>query len=753
MLRKRSQSVVGVVPGGTGKSGKGEHMSDYPPGLAMGAHTASGLAASGRSDPARVLEEIKRISVELLGSVPSGLYAPVEFALQDSAARGGAARHLELQALVKLRQQSAGLVMRFRQQVAQGFDDFRSLRIRNRGDLPLSLVAENQLAFHLAGQQLADAIENRFAPALETMNARLDKLADALQMQPGSNPIGAGRLAGAFIETFRDAQMPSDLQPLMFRVYEQELGRVLGDLYTRVNQLLASAGFGAGTQGPRPLPPKDVEVARHDQEFETVQPIRRQRAVDPAVAAQFAQLRSELHAWRQQLPGNAQAEALNALPRRELRTDEVASVASLLQTESPDIFVRALSGQPGQLAHTIRAQLVDGARRLGHSPDYTRMSADHDDAIDLVGMLFESLFQSYALLDHARRLYGRMVMPYVKVAMSDSGVFVQREHPARKLLDAITEACEGNAAATPQDRELIEHCAAISQRIVADYNEDLAVFEMAHAELEALLEQHRRRVELQEARAAKATFGRERLHEARTQADQVLHYLFHEPMTGPVGEFLGQPWRHHLVQTLLRDGAGSTRHTETLALGDALLDADRIARAGTEGHRLADRLLSLQESIAQCLASSGLDEDAATQQLADLIRALALPDVPRNLQPVPAPVVDEETTSEDASLWLAGGTDTINHDPEVAARMRRLLPGEWLRLMDPAGQAVAVKVAWISPMTGRFLLVNRRGLRVLVASATELAALAQAGRLQVGAERAPTDEAMRVLRDRLARVA
>jgi hypothetical protein len=179
--------------------------------------------ASGRSDPARVLEEIKRISVELLGAVPNGLYSPVEFTLQDSSARGGATRHVELQALVKLRQQSSGFVMRYRQQIAQGFDDFRSLRIRNRGDLPLSLVAENQLAYHLAGQQLADAIETRFAPALETMGARLDKLADDLQMQPGSNPIGAGRLAGAFIETFRDAQMPNDLQPLMFRAYEQEL--------------------------------------------------------------------------------------------------------------------------------------------------------------------------------------------------------------------------------------------------------------------------------------------------------------------------------------------------------------------------------------------------------------------------------------------------------------------------------------------------------------------------------------------------
>lgn len=696
-----------------------------------------------------MLEEIKRLAVELLGSVPSGIYAPVEMTLHDSSQRAGAGRHVEMQALVKMRQQSSAYVMRYRQQIAQGFDDFRSLRIRNRGDLPLSLVAENQLAFHLAGQQLAEAIEARFAKPLEIMSAQLDRLAEELQMQPGSNPIGAGRLAGAFIETYRDAEMPHNLQPLMFRAYEQELGRVLGDLYSRVSTLLAGAGFGNAMKPLRgPLPPKNVDVPRRDQEHDLVPERRHRREVDPAVVAQFDQLRAQLRSWRGQ-----PAEDASQRPRRELQVDEVAGVVSLLQTESPDVFVRALAGQPGQLAYAIRGQLVDGARRLGHSPDFTRLSNDQDDAIDLVGMLFESLFQSYALLDHARRLYGRLVMPYVKVALGDNALFVQREHPARRLLDAITEACEGNSAATPQDRELIERCAAISQRIVADFNEDLAVFEMAHAELESLLEQHRRRVELQESRAAKATFGRERLNEARTQADQVLHFLFNEPVTAPVGEFLARPWRHHLVQTLLREGPGTAQHTATLALGDALLDADRIARTGQDGRKLADRLLSLQDSIAECLASSGLDEDAARQSLANLIRALALPDAPRNLQQVPAPVVDEESTTDDVSLWLAGGTDTVPHDPEVAARMRRLLPGEWLRLMDPNGQAVAVKVAWISPMTSRFLLVNRRGLRVLVASAAELATLAQAGRLEVGAERAPTDEAMRHLRDRLSRAA
>ena len=65
--------------------------------------------------------------------------------------------------------------------------------------------------------------------------------------------------------------------------------------------------------------------------------------------------------------------------------------------------------------------------------------------------------------------------------------------------------------------------------------------------------------------------------------------------------------------------------------------------------------------------------------------------------------------------------------------------------------SLAAKVAWISPLTSRFLLVNRRGMRVLVASAEELAALAQAGRLVVGAESTPSDEAMRQVRNRLGR--
>ena len=201
------------------------------------------------------------------------------------------------------------------------------------------------------------------------------------------------------------------------------------------------------------------------------------------------------------------------------------------------------------------------------------------------------------------------------------------------------------------------------------------------------------------------------------------------------------------MQTLLRDGADSVRHAEAARLGNALVEADRLAEAG-RGRELADCLIALEPAIVQCLATSGLDDTAARHGMVWLVSALANPAAERGLHALPPRSADEGGDDE-ARLWLAGGTDTVAHDPGVAALMRRLKPGEWLRMVSPQGEATAVKVAWISPLTSRLLLVNRRGLRVLVASAEELAVLVGAGRLVVGAENTPFDEAMRQLRHRL----
>ncbi|KGM56675.1 hypothetical protein N799_02890 [Lysobacter arseniciresistens ZS79] len=777
----------------------------------------------------RVLEEVKRLALELLGGLPASLYADIEEALQtavrDDDGRDAPQLLYQNQAsLWVLRQHHAAHVMRFRQNVGQGFDEFRALRIRNRGELPLGLIDESQIDFHLAGQNLAESLGGRFQPVLDQLRNRLQVVTTVLGLPPIANPVGPQRLADAFVETFTDEQIPAALRALLFGHYERELGKVLGDFYAQVNALLARNGYGAAdaqpanrpAPRPRPAPPQPAtgefgapgsgyadghgyaggtgagapgqgggwgggagyggaatgggydaagqvapgagapgtgaQPAGGMQSGAGAQP-GTGAGTDQAspTSAELGELRQMLHAWRdgrmaQSTPASPSADIGGA--RRELRVDEVVSVASLLQGEPSDVFARALAGS-GRLASAIRDQINDGSRRLGLDPERTRFSSDEEDAIDLVALLFDSLFQSHHLQERARRLYARLVLPFVKVALTDQNLFVQPEHPARRLLDAITEACAGNKGETPQERELLDRAAAASQRVVAEYNEDLAIFETAHAELDALLQQQRRRIELQAERAAKATFGRERLARAREQADVVLaRRLAAPPLSRGIAEFLSGSWRHHLVQVLLREGADSERYRDATALGDALVDADRLAAEG-RGRDLAARLLALQPAIIACLGSSGLDHSAAEHGLAVLVKGLIYPHAPRDLHEVPPGPADDDDAER--GLWVAGGTDTLRFDPAMADRMRQLEPGDWLQLTDIQGEGVDAKVAWVSPLTSRRLLVNRRGMRVLVASAEELASLHAAGRLQLGCEPTAFEQAMRQVRQQLDR--
>src|SRR5690606_14152094 len=91
----------------------------------------------------------------------------------------------------------------------------------------------------------------------------------------------------------------------------------------------------------------------------------------------------------------------------------------------------------------------------------------------------------------------------------------------------------------------------------------------------------------------------------------------------------------------------------------------------------------------------------------------------------------------------------LSFDPAIAARMRRLRVGQGLRLVDEEGHESAGRIAWISPLTGRFLIVNRRGVRKLVVSPEELAAMVAEGRAQVRSVDAPFDEAMKQLWQRI----
>ena len=625
------------------------------------------------------------------------------------------------------------------------------------------------------------------------------------------NPVRPEAAVAAFVDLFGAEDLTRGLRPLVFNQFDKRLPEVLGELYGKLNELLGNAGFGvqsrsgssggvrarasgqdssgrqagdagqgagadggwvpdggtvehigggasggsatpgAGMGGSEGGPGRGGSATAGGGVGASVASSAMQAAAAEGRPPRYRDVvREQLAHWRAAGAAAAGEAAGVALPAGAdvLRTEDLLNVAQILQGDDSAPYARALAASDArELSRVMREAILGGVRQLGMDADATHFSVDEEDAIDLVGMLFSSINDANDLEGRARDFFGRLVVPYLKGALTDDSMFNRRSHPARRLLDALTEACDGNAGETAQDRETLDRAERAVDRVVEEYDDDQAIFELASSELRDQLEQQRRRTDLAEKRSAEAIHGRERLHEARAHAAElVASRLSERALTAPVAQFLDRHWRHHLTQAWLRDGPGTARHHQAIALGDAMVQVDADA-AQARGRVVAEQLLALQVPLGECYSSCGMDAAAARDGMARIISALGLPDATRGVHRPEDPVDDAGTRGDSASalsgLQLAGGTDTLDFDPEVAARMRRLRVGQGLRLIDDDGHETAARIAWVSPLTGRFLVVNRRGVRKMVVSPEELTALVGAGRVVVRSSDAPFDEAMR----------
>ena len=754
----------------------------------------------------KTFESIRRDAVTALSGVLAGFWGDIEeqVRLAAIASHENSAIYDDRIAIRLLNQRALELANRYRESLETAFDQWRNPRPRAVDNKSMSLMSEAQLEVHLSGQQIVELLEHQLMHPLHVMHQRLDSLATALglpRQAPQTNPLRPEVPVSALVKLFTEDDLTPELRRLIFLQLEKRLSKTLDDLYTKINAVLEQGfapleapmsssaphmaspsagwapdgglvndrhqhqtGYQQGNQqhggyqqggyqqggnpghGQSPQMPWNAGGQGMDSAQRTGggmlsdsggRPLRYRESVH-----------QQLRAWRQTVlrPGSMMPPASTLDSVRVLAPQELLGIAAMLQGDDPAPYVRALAGDDSRpLSAVIRDQIVSGSRQLGYDPTQTRFSELDEDAIDLVGILLQTLSRSHAPLPRSRALYGRLVPPYLKLALSDDSLFDQRGHPGRKLLEALSEACDGNTGDSPQDQQTLTHAELAVERVIVDYRDDNAVFEPVASELRDHLDQQKKMREVAEQRAADAVSGRERLQHARRAVDELLgSRLGERALTDGIAEFLTGHWRHHLVQTWLREGPSSAQYLSAVTVGESLIQAD--ADAGrAEGAKIADKILELQGPLGRCYASCGLDAVAARDSLAKIVTALAFPDQARVLHPL----LQEELFAEanDAANWgglrVIGVNEAFEYDQAMAARMRRLRIGQNLRLIEDDGRETAARIAWVSPLTSRFLIVNRRGMRKLVVSPEELAALVGKGRIIMRSSEAPFDEAMR----------
>ncbi|KAF1708800.1 thymidine phosphorylase [Pseudoxanthomonas kalamensis DSM 18571] len=759
-------------------------------------------AVTDRRDP-RILEWAREGAISPLTSLFVASLGRFDDALFDRAERAGPNQMHFLDGMRELRRRRDEIASRFDEHLRRAWAALESgqplsidsVQTATADSQDLSLVSEQDLESRLAAHNLASVIQREHKPVLARLDRRLAWIAGLSELDAQQNPIGPGHVGQAVQEAFATCELMLEVRLVVVKLCERLLVPGMGRYYEEFDRRLEKAGVipempaaqrRVSRAASMPAPAGEPEDADADAgggyaeatAEEMFAPMWAERFHSRIAAFRDAHaegsstavgappsavvggneaqdlLLQALHQLLQESRGSHAPVVEDVAQQRAMSQTEMMSVLSLLQS-APSATLRAAIGDTSEsLSQRLKNEVLNSASKIGMDTSATKLAPLDEDAIDLVGMLFDVMMDERDLEGRPRELIGRLVVPFVKVALLDRRMFVQKTHPARRLLNALAEACEGNSGESAAERTLMAKVEEVVDRLVAEFNENLAIFMMLEEEFRDFLAQHRRRIEIAERRATEIQRGQEKLEAARARIDSELGArLDGRRLPGAIEEFLRQPWAHHAAMAVLREGEDGPTLAESLALADGVLQELGEAQMQFVGKPW---LQAWRPQLQKVFASVGMNADAAStaiDALHDTLQAVAAsrPDLEKRLPELPQVALPRPAQSEDSTvIQLVGGTDLLDEfDSTDADHFRHLPLGTWLDFIDKDNKVQAGKLSWVSPISSRLLFVNKRGVRFCVASPEELAVMVRMGRLRKHEDEDAFDAAMQGVIDRL----
>ncbi|MFU6379039.1 DUF1631 domain-containing protein [Metapseudomonas otitidis] len=668
------------------------------------------------------------------------------FQMADRAT-SNAEQNAFFEAMRDLRLKRKSIERGFLQKVFETFSNLNQYEIGRAPQLDavsfesLSLVQNDDLEESVAQDTMVSKVMSRDAVALGHLTTRINTLVSK-KIDDRTNPLGPRALCEAFLDACRSLGVEIKVKLIIFKLFDKYVLTELDQLYAEANQLLITAGV---------LPElKSAPPARRPQG--RTPGTARSAAAGGDAASVVADMASEevqevfgaLQALLSEVRGSG-------LPRREVPADAVPITSNDL--------MRLLS----HLQQHLSAQKVDDIDvRFQLDSLLTRASAKSgrsrvvgqvdDDVINLVSMLFEFILDDRSLPDSLKALIGRLQIPMLKVAVLDKTFFSRGSHPARRLLNEIASAAMGWSEQDDLQRDVLyQRIEQVVLRLLNDFVDDPGIFSDLLSDFLAYTGDERRRSELLEQRTRDAEEGRAKAELARQQVEQALNErLLGRTLPEVVVRLLQEAWSKVMLLTCLKHGAESEEWRATLATMDDLIWSVELHEAPEARMRLLELVPGLLKSLREGLTSAAFDP-FSTSEFFSQLESLHVQAFQRFKRPEPEPVVADVAEPDapiaaDAALvvdlpeleleaaaeapamvevveeiiLLAPGESrapepeaSLPEGDEALDQVDNLRVGSWVEFQEDEDHKVRCKLAAIIKPTGKYIFVNRTGMKVL----------------------------------------
>ncbi len=624
-----------------------------------------------------------------------------------------------------LNKQANELLSACKDAYCQNFGDFALNREKPGGGdlLELSLVDDQDYEITLAVDKATSRLRYNCAEELVALDARIAHLLGRSDLAENDNPLGPRALCEAMLDGITRMQLELDIRIVLLNQFDLVLTTELAHIYQTINRHLIDRGI---------LPDLKVGAKNRTQGAGSAQ---HGTAPAGAVPVMPGQTGGDMFRLFEQLAhGGGSAAGGYAGPAGSAPAGPagISLLDSLSQLQSGAMMLPG--GARFELPILEATTVSNVLRSLQQSPVMQTASPLDAVLVDAVAMLFDVVFDEAAIPDRLKAQIARLQIPVLKAAMLDRNFFSQSNHPVRRMLDAIATL----SVHLPDNETGNARLEAISQvvsRVLDSFEQDIAVFESAAAELESMGSRLEETLEETVDVSLQPDIAQIKQSERAELAPVIVHDFINralrdQQVSDTVREFLRRDWAQLLTQDYVSEGeqgAHFNSHVETMRelIWSVQPKADMDARL-----MLVRILPGLLKRLREGTAEIDLSQKLSDRFFATLV-ILHANAVRPNSQPVPLPDITPEEIEALAPVPAvpeAAPAATAEAEPaapevedEFTLRARALNKGDWVEFHYDDGTFRWARLGWVSGIKNTYLFSDQDGMNSFSISLHRLA--------------------------------
>src|SRR5258708_7419000 len=421
-----------------------------------------------------VLTGCRELALERMAQGLSGRLDRVEDDLFDLAekATDREAQNAYLEARSQAREKRADIESAF----GRHFVDFFNRKMKGEApasapesdDFELSLVGDDDLEERLAVQEMAKKLHFACEGELGALSQRMGFLLEKPELHDDANPVSPASVFAALKEACDQIQSGFRVRMTLLRQIEHHAAAEMQHIYHDLNSHLVERRI---LPDVRPGVPRAVRNAANPRKESKV----RSSAIAPAAGPGSVAAPTDILAALAQLIDASRSGAGSGAT-----STGAPAGASSAAPSVPQSFMNELTRmhrEDGAVSSAPDGALVNVVKRIKAAPQSATLGTVDAMTIDIVGMLFDYIFEDRNISANVKALLGRLQIPTLKVALLDRSFFSSKSHPARHLLDLLAAAALGVDETSTREAPTLTFIESVVDSVLAEFDSDVALFE------------------------------------------------------------------------------------------------------------------------------------------------------------------------------------------------------------------------------------------------------------------------------------